>query len=105
MNIVNTIESTSVPIIENNTESTQKNQDPFKPSEPSLLITESIVNDTKTRLLIDTGAVLDYIDTDFCRKIGIITDTTTNVARMANKTVQELTVTKQPVEIQLKGYT
>ena len=103
--------STTVPII-STIETTKKerlneknNQDPFEPPKLSLLITSSLVNQSEARILIDTGAVLDYIDSEFCRKNGIITETTEHMARMANKTTQPLTVTKEPIEIQMKGYT
>ena len=106
------IKSTSVPIL--STIRTSKNKssskkcetpDPFEPPKLSLLVTTSLVIQSKDRILIDTGAVLDYMGSEFCRKHGIETETTEHIARMANKSTQPLTVSKEPIEIQMKGYT
>lgn len=110
MKPIRTPESTSVPINniisqDANLNHTKDTDDPFLPPTPSLLITSSMINKTNARILIDTGAVLDYIDSTFCEKSNIFTETTNHVARMANKSLQTLTMTKEPIEIQIKGYT
>ena len=63
------------------------------------------MNQSKARILIDTGTVIDDTDSEFCRKHGIETETTEHIAHMANKSTQPLTVSKEPIEIQMKGYT
>ena len=103
------IKSTSVPIlstikISNNKSASKKCEtpDPFEPPKLSLLVTTSLVNQSEARSLIDTGAILDYIDSEFCRKHGIDTENTEHIARTANKSTQPLTLSKEPVEIQMK---
>lgn len=79
--------------------------DPFAKASPSLLVTQCTVAGSPARVLIDDGAEISYISTEFCNKFKIPLVETNHMAKMANQTSQNLQMTQYPVEVQMKGYT
>ena len=103
-------ESTTVPqapqikALEINSDTTSEPEDPFEPSEPSLLVTKAKISGIRARILIDSGAELNHISQDFCKKHGIVLKEEDYTASMANNTPQELKSTVSPVTISIGGY-
>lgn len=79
--------------------------DPFKRSKNGLLVTKGFVNNKKARILFDPGSEISYISTDFCNKNNIETIETEQFASMANKTTEKMSRTKEPIILNIRGYT
>ena len=105
------IENTTVPLESQSkalaitSDTSSEPDDPFEPSEPSLLVTEAKISGIRARILIDDGAELNHISEEFCRKNGIILKDENYTASMANNTSQKLLSTVSPVSVSIGGYT
>lgn len=62
------------------------------------------MNGNKAQILIDSGTMLNHVDTDFCLKHGIVIQDKNHVARMANNIEQEVSSTKDPIAVSFSSY-
>eukprot|EP00171_Calliarthron_tuberculosum_P022276 IDg22276t1 len=67
-----------------------ENADPFTPAENSVLIAEAEVAGACAKVLIDLGAELNYIFSEFCKRHRIVLQKKCCHATMANKSQQKL---------------
>ena len=89
----------------NYSDTSSEPDDPFEPSDPSLLVTQARIAGIRARVLIDDGAELNHISQEFCEKHGIVLREENYTATMANNAHQKLLSTTSPVSISLGGYT
>ena len=81
-----------------------KPNDPFYTSEKGLLISRGTINGIKARILIDPGAELNHISSDFCSKNSIEVEQDNRIAIMANMTEETVNPTREPCVISIGPY-
>ena len=89
---------------DHNPSTSDSEHEPFRPSEKGLLVTLGSVNGVPALVVIDTGADINHISTDFCKRARICTAAAPYKAQLAKKSSEDLRVTKNKVAISLGSY-
>ena len=90
---------------ENTEDTTNTNEDPFKPSKKGLLITKGYVAGIPALILIDNGAEINHISNKFCLAAGIKLQKADFEAQMANSSKERMESTTDKVRISIGPYT
>ena len=81
-----------------------KPNDPFYPSDEGLLVSRGTINGVKARILIDPGAELNHISSDFCLRNSIKVTQESRIAIMANMSEEKVNPTLESCVISIGPY-
>ena len=82
-----------------------ESKNPFQEPSEGLMIVDGYVNNAKANILFDSGAVLNHISLDFCKRHNIaVQPEDTHVGIMANNTEEKLSSTVSTVTISIGSY-